>query len=143
MLIAPLGLFDASEPVADLFALRKPEVAALVSSRPDVYEALLARPDDADEVEWQITNARAEEAAARLLWPMGDRGLAKRLHRIHAPTLLVFGAEDRVLPASYAKRFADGLGGMVRRSEIEGAGHMPEIDAPDATAAACLSFLAP
>jgi len=143
VLIAPLGLFDASEPVADLFALRKSEVVPRLSSRPDAYASLLARPDGVDEVEWQVICARAEESAARLLWPLGDRGLAKRLHRIHAPTLLIFGSEDRVLPASYAKRFADGLGGLVRRTTLEGAGHMLEIDAPDAAAEACLAFLRP
>ncbi|MGH0029001.1 MAG: alpha/beta fold hydrolase [Myxococcota bacterium] len=141
VLIAPLGLFDASEPVADLFALRRSEVAARLSSRPDAYAALLAAPDGADPVEWSITMTRAEEAAARLLWPLGDRGLAKRLHRVLAPTLLVTGTEDRVLPASYAKRFVDGLGGLVSHRPIEGAGHMVEIDAPEAAADACLAFL--
>ena len=141
VLIAPLGLFDASEPVADLFALRKSEVAALLTSRPELLEAFLARPEGEDEVEWQITLARAEEAAARLLWPTGDLGLAKRLYRIQAPTLLLIGSEDRVLPASYAKRFADGLGGLVQVRQIEGAGHMLEIDAPDDAAEAALAFL--
>jgi pimeloyl-ACP methyl ester carboxylesterase len=141
VLISPLGLFDASEPVADLWALRKSEMVPLLTSRPDVLEAFLAKPDGEDEIEWQIVLARAQEAAARLLWPIGDVGLAKRLHRIHAPTLLVFGAEDRVLPPSYAKRFADGLSGMVQVRRIEAAGHMLEIDAPDAAADAVLAFL--
>ena len=57
---------------------------------------------------------RALEAAARLLWPIGDRGLAKRLHRITAPTLLLWGSEDRIVPASYAKRFAAGIAGRTR-----------------------------
>lgn len=141
VLIAPLGLFDASEPVADLFALRKSEVAALLSSRPETFEAFLATPEGADEIEWQIVLARAQEAAARLLWPTGDVGLSKRLHRIQAPTLLLVGSEDRVLPASYAKRFADGLGGLVQMLRIEGAGHVLELDAPDAAAEATLAFL--
>lgn len=141
VLIAPLGLFDASEPVADLFALRKSEVSALLSSRPEALDAFLAPPEDEDEIEWQVVQARAQEAAARLLWPIGDRGLAKRLHRIQAATLLLTGSEDRVLPPSYAKRFADGLGGLVHVLQIEGAGHLLELDAPDATADATLAFL--
>jgi pimeloyl-ACP methyl ester carboxylesterase len=141
VLIAPLGLFDASEPVADLWALRKSEVAPLLTSRPDLLEQFLAKPDGEDEVEWQIVLTRAQEAAARLLWPTGDVGLAKRLHRIHAPTLLLVGAEDRVLPPSYAKRFADGLSGLVQVRRIEAAGHMLEIDAADAAADAVLAFL--
>lgn len=141
VLIAPLGLFDASEPTTDIFALRKSEVTALLSSQPETYEAFLAKPEGEDEVEWQIVLTRAQEAAARLLWPTGDLGLVKRLHRIQAPTLLLFGSEDRVLPASYGKRFADGLAGLVQVREIEGAGHLLEIDAPDAAAEAVVSFL--
>ena len=140
-LISPYGLFDASEPVRDIFALRKSEVAATLCAEPKNYEAFVAKPEAEDEIEWQVILGRAEEAAARLLWPTGDLGLAKRLHRIVAPTLLVVGAQDRVLPASYAKRFADRLGGLVQIRSIEGAGHMAELDAPDAVADAVLAFL--
>ncbi len=141
VLIAPFGLFDEREPIADVFALRKTEVAPMCCADPASYEAFMARPEGEDEIEWQVIATRAEEAAARLLWPTGDLGLAKRLHRIVAPTLLVFGAQDRVVPASYAKRFADGLGGLVQIRSIEGAGHMVELDAPAALAEAVLGFL--
>jgi pimeloyl-ACP methyl ester carboxylesterase len=46
-----------------------------------------------------------------------------------------------VVPASYAKRFAAGLGGLVQTRSVEGAGHMAELDAPDAIADAVLEFL--
>src|SRR4029453_4329002 len=84
VLIAPFGLFDAGEPVRDVFALRKDEVAKTLCADPARYEAFVARPEGEDEIEWQVVMARAEEAAARLLWPTGDLGLAKRLHRIVA-----------------------------------------------------------
>ena len=84
---------------------------------------------------------RALEAAARLLWPIGDRGLAKRLHRISAPTLLVWGGEDRIVPASYAKRFAAGVAGEAEVRSIAGAGHLVDLDAPEAAADAVLRFL--
>jgi pimeloyl-ACP methyl ester carboxylesterase len=82
------------------------------------------------------------EAAARLLWPLGDRGLAKRLHRIAAPTLLLWGSEDRIVPASYAKRFAEGIAGKAEVRSIPGAGHRLDLDAPDGAAEAVLAFLA-
>ena len=148
VLISPLGLFDENEPSADIWALRPRHQPALVAAQPDKIAALLAPPEDANEVsqisqiEWQIEMRRAQEASARLLWPTGDLGLVKRLHRIDAPTLLVLGAEDRVLPASYAKRFAEGISGPVELRSIEGAGHVAEIDRPDAVADAVLAFLA-
>ena len=142
VLIAPLGLFDAAEPVADVWARRASELPALLSARPEAFATELLPPEGADEVEWQIDLLRASEAAARLLWPTGDRGLAKRLHRIQAPTLLLWGSEDRLVPASYAKRFADGITGPVTLRSIEGAGHRVDFDAPDAAADAILDFLA-
>jgi pimeloyl-ACP methyl ester carboxylesterase len=142
VLVAPLGLFDAGEPPADLFARRLSEIPRLLCAHPERYEAFLARPDGADPVEWEIETARAQEAAARLLWPLTDTGLAKRLHRISAPTLVAWGAGDRLVPPSYAKRFADALGGAAEIRQIPGAGHMAELDAPEALAEAVVRFLA-
>jgi pimeloyl-ACP methyl ester carboxylesterase len=142
VLVSPLGLFDEREPVADVWAQRPEELLALLAEDRERLAAELAPPAGADPVEWQILALRASEAAARLLWPTGDLGLAKRLHRIAVPTLLLWGGADRVVPASYAKRFAEGLGGPTRIAGIEGAGHRADLDAPDALAAAILDFLA-
>jgi pimeloyl-ACP methyl ester carboxylesterase len=142
VLIAPFGLFDEREPVRDLWATRPNELPELLSKRPDALAAFLAAPEGEDAVEWSILLARASEAAARLLWPIGDLGLRKRLHRVQAPTLVLWGAEDRILPPSYAKRFSSALGGWVEVREIADAGHMAELDQPEAVAAAIEGFLA-
>lgn len=141
VLIAPFGLFDPNEPPADPWATQRAELPALLSAYPETLAAHLAQPPEEDEVEWPIVLNRAGEAAARLLWPLGDTGLAKRLHRIDAPTLILWGADDRVLPASTAKRLADGIPGFSRVRSIEGAGHTVELDQPDPTADAVLDFL--
>ncbi|TFG96168.1 MAG: alpha/beta hydrolase [Myxococcales bacterium] len=141
VLIAPFGLFDEREPVADLWAQRASELPALRSARPDRLEAALAAPEGEDPGEFALTLHRAGEAAARLLWPLADLGLAKRLHRIRTPTLILWGNQDRVMAPSYAKRFASALSGWVELRQIDAAGHTAEIDAPDAVADAVLSFL--
>jgi pimeloyl-ACP methyl ester carboxylesterase len=140
-LLAPFGLFDEREPVADPWAVRHSQLPALLSAEPARLEAFLTCPPDADAVEWEIAQTRASEAAARLLWPIPDLGSLRRLHRIQAPTLLLWGAQDRLIPASYAKRFAEGIAGWVEIRSLEGAGHMAEIDRPDAVADAVLAFL--
>jgi pimeloyl-ACP methyl ester carboxylesterase len=142
VLIAPFGLFDEREPVRDVFATKPNELPGLLCERPEELAAFLAPPPDADTVEWSILLARASEAAARLLWPLGELGLRKRLHRIQAPTLLLWGSQDRIVPSAYAKRFAAGLGGWVEVRELPGAGHVAELDAPEAAAAAVRAFLA-
>lgn len=141
VLVAPFGLFDPGEPVADPWAREPRELSQLLSTRPERLEAALSRPDGADPADWETALRHSDEAAARLLRPFGDRGLAKRLHRVRAPTLLVWGAEDRVVPPSYAKRFASGIGGWVEIREIAEAGHVAELDQPDRVAEAILRFL--
>jgi pimeloyl-ACP methyl ester carboxylesterase len=141
VLVAPFGLFDARDPVADPFARKPREVPGLLCERPEAFEALRDPPDGEDPAEWTIALARADEAAARLLWPLGDRGLSKRLHRIRVPTLIVWGDEDRVIPPSYAERFAGAVAAAVTVRRVAGAGHLVDIDHPDELAAVIDEFL--
>jgi pimeloyl-ACP methyl ester carboxylesterase len=141
VLIAPYGLFDANEPVADVFAQTPDAMAGLLCAQPAKLAAEWAMPEGGEALDWQVAQARAAEAAARLLWPLGERGLAKRLHRITAPTLLLWGEQDRLVPPSYAKRFASGIAGRTTLHQIPGAGHLAQLDAPEAVAAAVLDFL--
>lgn len=141
VLVSPLGLFDEREPTADVFAQRADELASLLCSDPARYETHVAQGEDEDFVEWTVAKTRAHEAAARLLWPVGDTGLVNRLERITCPTLLVFGSADRVVPASYRSRFIDGIAGETKLEIIEGAGHMADIDAPLAVSQSIDAFL--
>lgn len=141
VLIAPFGLFDARQPVADVFAQRPGARAALLASKPDALDAWLAPADGCDPVEWEVARLRADVAAAKILWPLGDTRLAKRLPRIGAPTLILWGADDRVVPPAYAQRFAELIGGPARIETIGRAGHAAEIDRPGAVARAVDRFL--
>lgn len=114
----------------------------MLVARPEALAERMAAPPGTDEIDWFVTLNRAAEAAARLLWPLGDRGLARRLHRIRAPTLLVWGEQDRVLPPSYARRFADGIAGPVETELVPDAGHLVDVDAPSDLAARIERFLA-
>jgi pimeloyl-ACP methyl ester carboxylesterase len=142
VLVSPYGLFDAAEPVADVFALRPKTLAQWMCVDPARFEALVQRPEGADEMDWQVMQARAAEAAARLLWPLGNTGLVRRLGRIKCPALIVWGEQDRVIPSSYARRFAEGIAGPVEIALIAGAGHLADLDTPAAVADAMLEFLA-
>ena len=54
---------------------------------------------------------------------------------------LVWGSDDRVVPASYAKRFSDGISGPTTVQTIEDAGHLVDVDQPEALAETILAFL--
>jgi pimeloyl-ACP methyl ester carboxylesterase len=140
-LIAPFGLFDEAEPAADPWAQRKDNVPALMCADPKRWEALVAPPEGANSIEWPIEMTRAAEAAARAFWPLGNTKLEKRLPLIEAPTLVLWGEADRVLPPSYAKKFASGINGSTRVQTIPNAGHLAYLDQPDTVAKAVLSHL--
>jgi pimeloyl-ACP methyl ester carboxylesterase len=143
-LIDSFGLYDDAAPPALFFANTPPQQDALLASNAEALQALTAPPpgaSEADLLEWEMQAFRVNEATARLVWPMGDHGLRKRLHRIRARTLVVWGAEDRLFPASYASLFADGVAGQARTRIVKGAGHLAWLDQPDPTAAAVLRFV--
>jgi pimeloyl-ACP methyl ester carboxylesterase len=141
VLIAPFGIFDAREPGADPFAQAPGVMPGMCCADPAKVAALVEPPAGTDPIEWQVAQVRASEAAARLLWPTTDTGVVKRLHRIACPSLILWGSRDALVPASYAKRFADGIRGRTEVRSIEGAGHLADLDAPEKVADAVLDFL--
>jgi pimeloyl-ACP methyl ester carboxylesterase len=140
-LIAPFGLFDEAEPAADPWAQRKDNVASLMCADARQWEMLVAPPEGANSIEWPIEMTRAAEAAARAFWPLGNTRLEKRLPLIEAPTLVLWGEADRVLPPSYAKKVATAINGSTRVRMIADAGHLAYLDQPAAVAEAVLAHL--
>ncbi len=106
------------------------------------WTALVAPPEGANSVEWPIEMTRASEAAARAFWPLGNTRLEKRLGLIAAPTLILWGERDAVLPPTYAKKFAAGINGSTRVQTVADAGHLAYLDQPDAVARAVLAHFA-
>ncbi|MFO1079514.1 MAG: alpha/beta hydrolase [Reyranellaceae bacterium] len=142
VLIAPFGLFDEREPAEDPWAQRKENLAGLMCAEPARWDELLAPPPGANSIEWPIEMTRASEAAARAFWPLGNTGLAKRLGLICAPTLILWGERDALLPPSYGDRIAQRMNGAARLETVAGAGHLAYLDRPDAVAASVLRHLA-
>jgi len=62
-------------------------------------------------------------SVAKFIWPIPDKGLRRRLHRVTAKTLIVFGADDAFVPAIYADEFAAAIPGA-RKAVIADAAHM-------------------
>jgi pimeloyl-ACP methyl ester carboxylesterase len=140
-LIAPFGLFDEREPAADPWAQKQDDIPALMTRAPEIYKTLKQMPSGANSIEWPIEQTRAAEAAARIFWPLGNTRLQRRLPLIKAPTLILWGREDRLLPASYAAAMARAIGGHTEMKLIADAGHLAELDQPDEVAAAILTFM--
>ena len=48
---------------------------------------------------------------AKFVWPVPDRGLDRRLHRITAPTLVIWGKQDALVSSVYAEEFGSRIAG--------------------------------
>jgi pimeloyl-ACP methyl ester carboxylesterase len=140
-LIAPFGLFDARDPATDPWAQKQDDVAGLMTADPGIYRKLKEMPAGANSIEWPIEQTRAAEAAARIFWPLGNTRLERRLPCIKAPTLILWGEQDRVMPRSYAAAMAKAIKAKTETRIINGAGHLAELDKPGEVAAAILGFM--
>lgn len=140
-LIAPLGLFDETDPVADIFAQKSGRIRNLMCNSPDHYDSATSGVEGEEDIENEVIRQRAHEAAARFLWPLGNTRLDRRLPRITHKTLLLWGDSDRLVPLSYARKFEAGITGEVSTTVIADAGHLAELDQPRAVADAVLGFI--
>jgi pimeloyl-ACP methyl ester carboxylesterase len=145
VLIAPVGLWNDAYPVADLFAVPAGEMDAILWKDETARDAYAARLKSAasgeDQVEQLIAVTRNLTALTKFLWPIPDKGLRRRLRRIAAPTLVVFGGDDAFVPSRYAADFAAGIG-QCESLVVKGAGHMVPYERTAEVAAAIERFLA-
>jgi pimeloyl-ACP methyl ester carboxylesterase len=75
----------------------------------------------------QIRLTWALACTGKFIWPIPDKGLKKRIHRIQAPTLIVWGTGDRLVPPIYAQEFASRIAAS-RVEMIEQAAHVPQLE---------------
>ena len=82
-----------------------------------------------------VANARQLGMAGRILFPIPERGLAQRLYRIKARTVVIWGDSDRLIPPVYAHGFKKAIAGAELVS-IPEAGHMVVLEKPGVVAQA-------
>lgn len=133
VLVAPAGLNDPEHPATNLGALAPQDLPGYLAH--DVTVALRYFPDGTDIVfaeRFGADRAREGETLGRLLAPfgMGHPNLRRFLARITNPALVVWGAEDRLLPASQAPLFAEALP-HAQLMIVEDAGHFVMQEKPE------------
>jgi pimeloyl-ACP methyl ester carboxylesterase len=133
VLVAPVGLWNEAYPVADLFVAFPFEINDLLWADASSPEAQQAMAEMAKAMEWESVDDPLVAmlmrtlpgliTAGKYMWPLPDRGLGRRLRRIRAQTLLVWGEKDKLVPPRYADDFAAKIPD-VRTEFIPDAGHM-------------------
>jgi pimeloyl-ACP methyl ester carboxylesterase len=97
---------------------------------PAAAQALMPQvdPDDKEAVaKANYERIKAQTALAKFIWPIWDKGLKKRIHRIKAPTLLVWGDSDGLVPPAYAAEFKRRIPGS-QLTIMAKTGHVPMVE---------------
>ena len=127
VLVDAVGIEVPGHPVADFFALSPAELARRSYADPDTYGVDPAALPTAARAAMAGNRAAIEVYAGRA---MTDPTLAGRLAGVRTPTLVVWGAADRIGDPDYGRAYAAAIPGAAFRL-IEGAGHLPQIETPD------------
>jgi pimeloyl-ACP methyl ester carboxylesterase len=134
VLVCPAGFWLERHPIPDPFAMDLPDLAAHLFHDPQSQLAQMFTTIPADPqqlADMYVERTKRLTQASRFLWPIPDRGLKKRAWRIAAPTLMVWGESDRLIPPVYAGEFTS----RIRKSRsvtIKEAGHMVMYEQPQA-----------
>jgi pimeloyl-ACP methyl ester carboxylesterase len=137
VVIDSVGVVVDGEPIADFFALDARGLAEVAWHDPERgYRDPAGFSDEQRAV--QQGNGRTMAAVAGA--SMSDPTLLGRLGTVAVPTLVVWGASDRVVTATYGRAIAAAVPGA-EFVEVPAAGHLPHLEAPEATWAAIDPFL--
>lgn len=132
VLVAPAGIWLYDDPGVDYFATPIDELRGVLFADPNSDAAKSVMPEPQDDLERGtqiIERVRSLATVGKFLWPIPDKGLKKRMPRIKAPTLVVVGEQDKVVPASYGNEFASRIEGAAVHT-MAGAGHMMLLEEP-------------
>jgi pimeloyl-ACP methyl ester carboxylesterase len=136
VLVNPAGLYIQGAEIKDIFG-RTPDEMALdlfADQSQPMAQMMHAMADvQFENVPFEMIKPyyQTMSATARLAWDpyLHDPKLRKRLHRVSAPTLVVRGAQDTLIPAAHAEAYAAEIPGA-RLVEVQGAAHLLAIEKP-------------
>ncbi len=139
VLISPAGLWLDEHPIPDVFTLLPYEMPKYLFHDPEKGAAILTSGLKLDDPEFLkdflIRNARQMGMAGKILFPVPERGLAERLYRVKAKTVIIWGESDRLVSPAYGPAFQAAIAGS-KLVTVPEAGHMIVVEKPAAVAEA-------
>jgi len=137
-LVGAVGITADGEPIPDIFRMPDDENLRRFYADPGRAQRRLA---DLAKVDMNLV-AKNRTTVTRLAYRprFHNPGLAKWLHRIDVPTLLLWGAEDGLVPPAFGEAFHSLIPGS-RLVVLPEAGHAPFDEQKDAFLAAFFEFV--
>jgi pimeloyl-ACP methyl ester carboxylesterase len=144
VLVSAAGLWLPEHPIPDLFAFLPHEYAQVLFHDPEAGQALLTGGLDFTNMQaltdFYIANSRRMATAGKIFFPIPNRRVSKRLYRVAAETLVLWGKQDRLMPPVYGERWIQLIPGA-RLVQIDAAGHMLPYEQPKAFVSVVANFL--
>jgi pimeloyl-ACP methyl ester carboxylesterase len=121
-LACPAGLRVPEHPSADLFMIPPDKLPSYLVAAPAVLAAMTTGEVTVD---MKVARYREMTSLARVIWERNyDPKLDRWLKRIAAPTLIMWGEQDRVIPVQQARQWADRLASEPQVTTFDGVGHL-------------------
>jgi pimeloyl-ACP methyl ester carboxylesterase len=138
VLAAAGGLHLPEAPMPDLFALHGERLVTTLFHDPVKAALFFGKPLS---IEARVQLYREMTLLARLAWnPWFNPKLPRRLRGVRVPALLLWGAEDRLIPPAHAHAYREALPDATV-TLLPACGHMAPIECPEAFADAVTAFL--
>lgn len=139
VLVNPAGLWLDESPIPDFFTFTPKQLFQVALHDPEgPLGQMLVKQFESPDLMLEMYKCMA--SAGKFMWPIPDKGLKKRIHRIQCPTLVLWGASDKLIPPVYGEAFLKAIGGA-RLVTLGKSGHMPMLEEQDAFVDAVTSFL--
>jgi pimeloyl-ACP methyl ester carboxylesterase len=144
VLVGAAGLWIDEHPIPDLYAMLPHEYPKYLTHDPESGLKLLTGGLDFSNLEvlaeFYIANSRRMAMAGKILFPIPNRRVSKRLYRVKAETLVVWGEDDALIPPVYGEQWKELIPGA-RLVKIREAGHLLPYEQPEVFVSAVSGFL--
>ena len=144
VLVDAYGLWLDEHPIPDVFTFLPFEFGDYLFRDQALGPALLTGgtdfSDPAATKDFLVSNARRLGTAGKMLFPVPNRRVSKRLYRLAAETLVLWGECDQLMAPAYAARWAELLP-SARVVVVPEAAHMGLYEQPEVFAKEVSAFL--
>src|SRR5262249_2353636 len=104
VLVGPAGLWLEDNPIPDFFTFTPQQLIEVTLHDPKgPLGQMLLQQFQTPEVALEMYKCMA--STGKFIWPIPDKGLKKRIHRIQPPTLIIWGSSDKLIPPAYGEAF--------------------------------------
>lgn len=132
------GIRVKGSPIGNMFAMNPQETVAICFENLAAAQVLMPSQLNAD---FFVRLYQERTTLASLAWNPGfDPKLARRLADLTCPTLVIWGANDRLIPSVYGPTFQSLIPGS-QLVMLQGTGHMPMFEQASAWVQAIDDFL--